>query len=479
MVFSSITFLLYFFPVVFILYYVFSFSRNLQNLWLLLASLVFYAWGEPVYVFLMIFSIIVNYLLGLAVSKSKNKKKLFLILACIVNLGILGFYKYSNFIIELINSVYGTAKINYLKLSLPIGISFYTFQALSYVIDVYKEKAEAQKNPLSLGLYIAFFPQLVAGPIVRYTTIEQQIKERKADFAMISEGVCRFAEGIVKKILIANNMAIVADRIFGLTAGGNYVVKTPVLLAWLGALAYTLQLYYDFSAYSDMAIGLGKMFGFQFPENFRYPFTSKSIREFMTKWHISLATWFNQYVYKPLGGSKSKNKDKMIRNLFIVWLLTGIWHGAGWNFIWWGILFFVFILFENLINIETIEGFDVLRHIYVWIVVLIAMVIFRSDSGAQLLRYLGNMIGVNGNGFYCSTVVMFLKEFGIVFLAGIVFLFPVKGAIEDILANVKKGGGILKLGWQLFYIVVMLALVFFCIAVLAKGGYNPFIYFNF
>lgn len=477
MVFSSITFLLYYFPIVFIVYYILAFSRTAQNIWLLLASLLFYAWGEPVYVVLMVFSILFNYIMGLVVNKSK--KKINIVITCLVNLGILGFYKYSDFVIELINSVFGETRVQPLKLPLPIGISFYTFQALSYVIDVYKEKAEVQKNPLNLGLYISFFPQLVAGPIVRYTTVEKQIRERKSDFNMITEGICRFAEGIAKKVLIANNMAAVADQIFALSSGGDNIVKTPVMLAWLGAFAYMLQLYYDFSAYSDMAIGLGKMFGFQFPENFRYPFMAKSIREFMTKWHISLATWFNQYVYKPLGGSKSDNKDKMIRNLFIVWLLTGIWHGAGWTFIWWGLTFFAFILLENFINIEKSEGHEILRHIYVWVVVLFAMVIFRSDSGAQLIRYIGNMFGMSGNGFYSSRFVMFLKEYGIIFATGILFLFPVREFIEETLEYSKKNYRMLKICWQTVYIVGMLLLTFFSITVLAKGGYNPFIYFNF
>lgn len=482
MVFSSITFLLYFFPIVFLGYYVLAFSRTLQNIWLLFTSLVFYAWGEPIYVFWMMASIIFNYIMGICVGNKKTSKwkKGFLIVSCIGNLAVLGIFKYSDFVIEIINSVFGEQKVSPLNLPLPIGISFYTFQALSYVIDVYKGKVKVQKNPLYLGLYIAFFPQLIAGPIVRYSTIEKQIRGRKSDMSLICEGVCRFAEGFVKKILIANNMAIVADQIFSLSAGGDNITKTPVLLAWLGAFAYMLQLYFDFSSYSDMAIGLGKMFGFQFQENFRHPFTSSSIREFMTKWHISLATWFNQYVYKPLGGSKGANKDKMIRNLFIVWLLTGIWHGAGWTFIWWGIVFFVFIMFENLISIEKIEGYKALRHIYVWLVILFTMVIFRSDSGNQMLRYFSNMFGLSDNAFYSPTVYMFIKEYAIVFVAGFTLLFPIKEYIEEAFENAKtRYAKVLSAGFQGLYVLGLCSLMFFCVAVLAKGGYNPFIYFNF
>lgn len=481
MVFSSITFILYFLPVVLGGYYILFFSRRLQNAWLLIASLFFYGWGEPVYVFVMTGSIVLNWIMGLLVDHYKEKKlwkKGFLIAACTVNLAVLGYFKYTNFIINNINSIFGEEVIRNIKIALPIGISFFTFQAMSYVIDVYNGKAKVQKNPFYLGLYIAFFPQLVAGPIVRYTTVEKQILNRKSEWPSVSEGICRFSEGLLKKILISNNMAIVADHIFSFTSQGDTTVMVPVMLAWVGAIAYTLQLYYDFSAYSDMAIGLGKMFGFYFPENFRHPFTSKSVREFMTKWHISLAAWFNQYVYKPLGGSKSENKDRMIRNLFIVWLLTGIWHGAAWTYIYWGMTLFAFIVLENLIQIEKTEGYGILRHAYVLTVMIVVMVIFRSDSGMQLVLYLKDMTGLAGNGFYSATAVMFVREYWIVFLVGIVFLFPVKDYMGDVFDK-SRMGKILTIGYGGLYQIYLLGLLFFCIAVLAKGGYNPFIYFNF
>ena len=480
MVFSSITFLFYFLPIVFIVYYLFSFSRVLQNAWLLFASLVFYAWGEPVYVLIMIGSIIVNWLLGLLVHfcKEEAARKGFLIAACVANLGVLGFYKYTGFVVENINSILGEELLPIPEIRLPIGISFFTFQAMSYVIDVYRKKAEVQKNIFYLGLYIAFFPQLVAGPIVRYTTVQKQIEGRKSNWNMVSAGVCRFAEGFMKKILLANNLAVVADRIFELTVNGSTVVEVPVLLAWLGAIAYMFQLYYDFSAYSDMAIGLGMMFGFTFPENFRYPFVSKSIKEFMARWHISLATWFNQYVYKPLGGGQSGNQDRMIRNLFIVWLLTGIWHGASWNFIWWGIYFFVFVVFENVIQIEQIEGHNVLRHVYVVFVVAIAMVIFRCETNPQLILYMSDLFGLAGNGFYSPTAIMFLKEYGIVLVAAIIFALPMREYVEARLET-SAGTGLIKGVYHVCYFIGMMALMVFCVAVLAKGGYNPFIYFNF
>ncbi len=481
MVFSSITFLLYFLPVVFIVYYLLAFSRKLQNLWLLVGSLFFYAWGEPIYVVIMLGSIIVNWLLGLAIHRSgdnKRLRKVFMIVACIANLGVLGIFKYTGFFIEIINSMFGEQVLQDPEIRLPIGISFFTFQALSYVIDVYRGKAQTQKNVLHLGLYISFFPQLVAGPIVRYTTVQKQILNRKSDWNMISNGVCRFVEGLLKKILLANNLAIVADNIFELTNYGSTVVEVPVMLAWVGALAYTFQLYYDFSSYSDMAIGLGMMFGFTFPENFRYPFVSKSIKEFMARWHISLATWFNQYVYKPLGGGQGENQDRMLRNLLIVWLLTGIWHGAAWNFIWWGLFFFVFIVLENLIQIEQIEGHNVLRHIYVIFVVMIAMVIFRCEDNAQLIVYMQDLFGLAGNGFYSPTAVMFLKEYGIVLVSAILFALPLREYLEERVDTAAHGKRI-KGVYHICYVAGMLALVIFSLSVLAKGGYNPFIYFNF
>lgn len=481
MIFSSITFILFFLPIVLIVNYIFSFSRRLQNIWLLVASLFFYAWGEPVYVLLMIGSILGNWLFGLLIGYSGEKKtlrKIFLVLACIANLGTLGVYKYSGFIIETINSILETDYFPMPQISLPIGISFFTFQALSYVIDVYRKKAKPQKNLFYIGLYISFFPQLIAGPIVRYTSIENQIMNRKASWSMIVNGVCRFSEGLLKKILLANNLAIVADQIFNLTADGSTVVAVPMMLAWVGAIAYTLQLYYDFSAYSDMAIGLGMMFGFTFQENFRYPFVSKSIKEFMTRWHISLATWFNQYVYKPLGGSKNENQDIMIRNLFIVWLLTGIWHGAAWTFLWWGIYFFVFIVTENLIQLDQVEGHGVLRHIYVIVVVIFAMVIFRCEDGPQLALYVSDMFGLGHNGLYSPTAIMFIKEYGLIFIAAIICALPIGSYLEEKLEKYAHGS-ILRTGYRILYSIGMPALLFFSIAVLAKGGYNPFIYFNF
>ncbi|MCR5289273.1 MAG: MBOAT family protein [Treponema sp.] len=481
MVFSSITFLLYFFPVVFIVYYLLSFSRVCQNIWLLLTSLFFYAWGEPVYVLLMIGSIFFNWMFGLLIGANENQpfyRKLYLIIACILNLGVLGIFKYSAFIADTINRLLLLDLIPILHFRLPIGISFFTFQALSYVIDVYQNKAYPQKNLFAIALYISFFPQLIAGPIVRYTTIEDQIYNRKESWDLIVSGICRLSEGLIKKLLLANNLAIIADTIFNLTKDGDGSVAVPALLAWLGALAYSLQLFYDFSAYSDMAIGLGMMFGFTFPENFRYPFAASSIREFMSKWHISLTTWFTQYVYKPLGGSRNENQDKMVKNMFLVWVLTGLWHGAAWTYIGWGVFYFCFILFEVIVKMDQSAAHPIIRHLYVIIVTLLAMVIFRCENGIQLLVYLKNMVCLNKNGFLSSTALMFIKEYGIVLAFAILFSIPTKDFIADKLAYSTSGNMIL-ISSQIAYIVFMPLLLVFCIAVLAKGAYNPFIYFNF
>lgn len=485
MVFSSITFLLYFLPVVLGLYYLFSFSRVLQNTLLLIFSLIFYAWGEPVYIILLLISILHNYIFGMLIGGlvehdrgDEKITKLLLGISVFLNLAMLGVFKYTGFVVEIINNILPDLGLQDPEIRLPIGISFYTFQAMSYVIDVYRGDADRQKNPFDLALYISFFPQLVAGPIVRYTTIEDQIKNRKTTMDMFVSGVCRFAEGLIKKILLANNLAIVADNIFALTYDKNALVGIPVMLAWVGAFAYMFQIYFDFSAYSDMAIGLGRMFGFEFEENFRYPFVAKSMREFMTRWHISLAAWFSSYVYKPLGGSRGENQDRMVRNLFIVWLLTGIWHGAAWTFVWWGLYYFIFIIAEMIIGIDKMEGHDRLRHVYVIIAVLISMVIFRSESSEQMVVYFKSMFGFTDKGIFSSLAVMFLQEYAVVFIASVICTIPVKDYYEEYIEDTAFGKAVAA-GGNFLYVTFIPLMLIFCLAILEKGSYNPFIYFNF
>ena len=420
MVFSSITFLLYFLPIVFLVYYILAFSRPLQNIWLVIASLLFYAWGEPIYVFLMLASITCNWLFGMMllwIRKDKVKaRRLVLIIACVLNLGMLGIFKYSGFVVETVNGIMERPFLPYPNIVLPIGISFFTFQALSYVIDVYMGNAEPQKNLLDIALYVAFFPQLIAGPIVKYSAIAEQIKTRRTDLTMLTEGICRFCEGFCKKILIANNLAVIADTVFNLTKGGDSTIPVPMLLAWLGAVSYMFQLYYDFSAYSDMAIGLG--------------------------------------------------------------LMSGLWHGANWTYIWWGLYFFILIIFEILFRLDEREGHEVLRHVYVVVATVFAMVIFRCETGEQMSLFFADLFALGGNGFYSPSVVMFLKEYGISLIGAVLFALPVRNYILEKTED-SEGHEIFYRSCGVIYVICLGACMIFSIAILAKGGYNPFIYFNF
>ena len=472
MLFSSIVFLFYFLPAVILLYYLFSFSRTAQNILLLLASLLFYAWGEPVYILLMLASIMINSFFGILIDKNGNRKKLkkaLLVSDIVFNLGCLFVFKYLGFTLGIIG-------VQTIKLALPIGISFYTFQALSYVVDVYTGKVKAE-NPFYVGLYIAFFPQLIAGPIIQYSTVAEQIRNRKENFSLFSIGVSRFITGLGKKILLANTFAAIAYNIFGWSAIGNERMQVPALLAWIGSISYTLQIYYDFSGYSDMAIGLGAMFGFRFDENFNYPYISTSITEFWKRWHISLTNWFREYVYIPLGGNRHQNKDFMVKNLFIVWLLTGIWHGANWTFIIWGLLYFIIQLAERFFGYAELIPGRLLKHIYTLFIVNLAWVLFRADDLYQAGRFIMNMFGVNNNGIYSNTAIMFLKENFVFFIAGILFSMPIARNANKYFYE-HDNSTINKILLAV-YPTVMLLIFIICTAYLASGTYNPFIYFNF
>jgi alginate O-acetyltransferase complex protein AlgI len=354
---------------------------------------------------------------------------------------------------------------------LPIGISFFTFQAISYVVDIYRGKKAVQRNILNAGLYIAFFPQLVAGPIIRYDTIADQITGRTESFELFSQGVCRFIAGLAKKVLLANSFAVIADRSFAMSQGGD----TSITFAWLGAIAYTLQIYFDFSGYSDMAIGLGKMFGFRFPENFNYPYISKSATEFWRRWHISLGSWFRDYIYFPLGGSRVSSKARLVLNLFVVWLLTGIWHGANWTFICWGLLYFVFIAIEKLVRFEERNIPAAVKHIYIMLLVIVGWVLFRANTIAYALDHLKIMFGLAGKPFLDVNTVVYLKENLFYFLFGLIFSAPVAktAALKvDSMCSGKAAAGAL-------YAAAFIAVFLFTLSYLVKGTYNPFIYFNF
>ncbi|MBQ7522098.1 MAG: MBOAT family protein [Clostridia bacterium] len=468
MLFSSSTFLFVFLPLVIMFYYsFFRHSRRLQNIFLLLASLIFYAWGEPSFVFVMLGSIIVNYSFGLLVEyfrQDKKKSKIILSVSVVFNLILLFIFKYLTFTIENINSIFGLSLDIGFNITLPLGISFFTFQAMSYVIDVYRGN-EVQKNPLNVGLYIAFFPQLIAGPIVRYETVAYQINHRKENFTMFSDGVTRFIAGLGKKVLIANTMAIVADNTFN-----SDISELSVAFAWLGAIAYTFQIFFDFSGYSDMAIGLGKMFGFEFSENFDYPYISTSITEFWRRWHISLGTWFRDYVYFPLGGSRVKGKFRLMRNLFVVWFLTGVWHGANWTFILWGLTYFLLLVFEKITQIYKSRKFLPLKYLYTIFFVIMGWVLFRSDTVTQAYEYITAMFG--GSGVLIDNhALFFLKENWIFFLSAVLCSTPL---IRKILTKAENKGIT-----SFFVMLFFLAILWCSVSYIVKGTYNPFIYFNF
>ena len=467
MLFPSEIFLFVFLPLVTILYYgIFVRWRTAKNIFLFFASLLFYAYGERIYIFLMLAVILIHYVLGILVDlfrESRIKSRLILFLMIAADVGILGYFKYSGFLIENINNLLGT-DIPDVKAALPIGISFFTFQAISYVADVYRKRGEVQKNFLNVGLYITLFPQLIAGPIVRYETVAKQIRDRKETWKGFSEGVTRFIIGLGKKVLLANQFAIVADAAFAENGTGN-----SVAFLWLGAFSYTLQIFFDFAGYSDMAIGLGKMFGFEFEENFKYPYISSSISEFWRRWHISLQTWFRDYIYIPLGGSRVESRGRLVFNLFVVWLLTGIWHGANWTFLVWGLMYFILLTLEKLTGIHKKMGG--LGHLYTLFFVVIGWVIFRSDSMRGAITYIKAMFGVGNNGLWDAGTVQYIKQYGIYYIAGIIGCFPV---IKNLNRHFDR-----TVIWGSLYTVSAVGIFLLSILFIFSNAYNPFIYFNF
>lgn len=474
MVFSSTVFIFYFLPAVLILYFCCSFSRTLQNLVLLIVSLVFYAYGEPVNIILLLASILINTLAGYLVSRgSEKRRKIYLIFTVAVNLGILFVFKYLGFVSGIFAQL--IKGVPEFSIALPIGISFFTFQSISYVVDVYRGESKPA-NPLTVGLYISFFPQLIAGPIIRYDTVEDQIRNRKCSFEKFTVGMSRFAIGVIKKALLANTFASLADNIFNWSSIGSDLYSVPVTLAWLGSISYTLQIYYDFSAYSDMAIGLALCFGFVYPENFNYPYAADSISDFWKRWHISLTDWFRKYVYFPLGGSRVENRDTMVRNLFVVWLLTGIWHGANWTFLFWGLFYFVIQLAERFFKYPEKMG-KAFRHIYTLLIVNFAWVVFRANDLYQAGIFYKNMFGTNRNGFFSSLAWMLVRENWVFLLAGLFFMLPVAKDINTYIYENPKN----KLSRMLSIAYPPMIIFLFVISVsyIMSGSYNPFIYFNF
>lgn len=482
MLFSSNVFIFIFLPAVLFCYYVLlRKSRKLQNAFLCLASLFFYAWGEPKFVLVMMLSIVANWFFGLRVGSLKEAgrmsgAKLFVALDVTFNLVVIFIFKYFVFAVENVNALFRTT-LQVPEIALPIGISFFTFQAMSYVIDVYRDRGESQKNILNVGLYISLFPQLIAGPIVRYETVAEEIMNRRETIEDFTSGVTRFIIGMAKKILIANNVAMVADKAFDLLGGASFYGESglTVSMAWLGIIAYTLQIFFDFSGYSDMAIGLGKMFGFHFLENFNYPYISLSITEFWRRWHISLGTWFRDYLYIPLGGNRTRTRARHIFNIFVVWLCTGIWHGANWTFITWGLLYFVLLI------IEKYSGYDVndregkhhfIKHFYTIFFVMIGWVVFRADTLGDAAAYIKCMFSFT-DPLVGGAAMYYVREFWMFIFVGVLFSTPVIPAVRSRLKD--RNTRIL----EVLEIVIVIVLFLVSISYLVKSSYNPFIYFNF
>lgn len=466
MVFSSTIFLCVYLPLVLLGYYICP--KKGRNLFLLIVSLVFYAWGEPKYVFLMIFSILVNYIFGRLMDKHRENKKrlkLMLVLSVVIDIGLLSVFKYTDFIITNVNAIFG-ANFDLLNIALPIGISFYTFQAMSYTIDVYRNDVRVQKNLIDFGMYITMFPQLIAGPIVRYADVQDQLADRSVTTADFSEGVMRFVVGLGKKVLLANQMGAVWSDIYAL--GGD----VSALMAWTGAIAYTFQIYFDFSGYSDMAIGLGRMFGFKFPENFRYPYQSVSITDFWRRWHITLSTWFKEYLYIPLGGNR-RGLARQALNLLIVWSLTGFWHGAGWNFVMWGLYYFVILFIEKLFLLKALDKLPkFFRHVYALLLIIIGWVIFASDDVSVLLPYLGSMFGANGAIGGMDVYTLLTKAVLLIICCIASTELPKKLFLSAAGAMNEKAAFTLKS-------VLMIALLAMSMILLIGDSYNPFLYFRF
>ena len=471
MAFSSTVFLFVFLPALLLIYYCKLVKSNkTRNIILLIASLLFYAYGEPIYILVMLVSILINYTMGLLINKCKEENKnakIVLIIGIILNIGILIIFKYLNFILE--NLTLLTNKdLTIESITLPLGISFYTFSILSYLIDVYKGEIKTNEGLLNIALYITFFPKISQGPIIKYSQMQEEINNRKYVQKDFTEGVIRFIIGLAKKVIIANYIALIADNCF-------MVGSMSTATAWLGAISYTLQIYFDFSGYSDMAIGIGKMFGFNLPENFDYPYSAGSITEFWRKWHITLGLWFRNYVYIPLGGSRVK-KPRLIFNLLVVWLLTGIWHGANWNFVIWGLIYFVLLAIEKLTNLHKNKKFTkTIGHIYTLFFVIIGWVFFRSGSIEVAIKYLTQMFTIGKKGIIDVTFIEYLKQAWFVLTIGIIASFPISKAIQKIIEKKKINKTIINIVKSVGLCAIFILSLSMCIS----STYSPFIYFNF
>lgn len=465
MLFTSISFLYYFLPALIIIYFITP--KKYKNIILLIASLLFYFYGEPKYVFLMIAEIIIAYIGAILIDKYKNQSKNILITTLFIHVFLLIIFKYTDFIIQTINDI-SNANIKLLNIALPIGISFYTFQIISYIIDVYNGKVNVQKNIIKLATYVSLFPQLVAGPIVRYQTVEKELDDRVHSFNNFAYGIRRFSIGLAKKVLIANALGELCSK-------ASATSEKTIVFFWIFGISYMLQLYFDFSAYSDMAIGLGRIFGFHFPENFNYPYISKSITEFWRRWHISLSTWFKDYIYIPLGGNRD-GKYKQIRNILIVWLLTGIWHGANWTFLIWGLLFGVILIIEKIFLNKFMEKLpSFIRRIYVLFIVMILFIIFSSDNMPVALTNIKGLFGMNGEAFVNDYTLHYLKSYLPVLIIALLGSTPFIKILIDKLRKNKYVNNIINILEPILIVVILVVVTSYLI----DNSYNPFLYFRF
>lgn len=465
MLFTSISFLYYFLPALIIIYFITP--KKYKNIILLIASLLFYFYGEPKYVFLMILEIIIAYIGAILIDKYKNQSKNILIITLFIHVFLLIIFKYTDFIIQTINDI-SNANIKLLNIALPIGISFYTFQIISYIIDVYNGKVKVQRNIIKLATYVSLFPQLVAGPIVRYQTVEKELDNRVHSFNNFAYGIRRFSVGLAKKVLIANALGELCSK-------APATSEETVVFFWIFGISYMLQLYFDFSAYSDMAIGLGRIFGFHFPENFNYPYISKSITEFWRRWHISLSTWFKDYVYIPLGGNRV-SRYKQIRNILIVWLLTGIWHGANWTFLIWGLLFGIILIIEKIFLNKFMEKLpSFIRRIYVLFIVMILFIIFSSDNMSVALSNIKGLFGMNGEAFINDYTLHYLKSYLPVLIIALFGATPFIKILIDKLRKNKYVNNIINILEPILIVVILIVVTSYLI----DNSYNPFLYFRF
>ena len=465
MLFTSISFLYYFLPALIIIYFITP--KKYKNIILLIASLLFYFYGEPKYVFLMIAEIVIAYTGAILIDKYKNQSKNILIITLFIHVFLLIIFKYTDFIIQTINDI-SNANIKLLNIALPIGISFYTFQIISYVIDVYNGKVKVQKNIINLATYVSLFPQLVAGPIVRYQTVEKELDDRVHSFNNFAYGIRRFSIGLAKKVLIANALGELCTKAFVLN-------ETTVIFYWIFGISYMLQLYFDFSAYSDMAIGLGRIFGFNFPENFNYPYISKSITEFWRRWHISLGTWFKDYDYIPLGGNRN-GKYKQIRNILIVWLLTGIWHGANWTFLIWGLLFGIILIIEKIFLNKFMEKLpSFIKRIYVLFIVMILFIIFNAENMSVALTNIKGLFGMNGEVFVNDYTLHYLKSYLPLLIIAFFGATPFIKILIDKLRKNKYANNIINILEPILIVMILVVVTSYLI----DNSYNPFLYFRF